>query len=209
MSTVDPSAFAAGFGLGLGLIVAIGAQNAFVLRQGLRREHVGPIVACCAAADAALIALGVAGLSGLLAAHPAVARAMAVAGALFLAAYGLAAARRALRAASLEARIDGPRLPLRVALLQLAGFTLLNPHTYLDTVVLVGSVGAQQAGALKWHFTAGAAAASGVWFASLGYGARLLAPWFRHARAWRLLDAGVALVMLGLATVVARGAWSA
>jgi len=199
MESLATSAFLTGFGLTLGLIVAIGAQNAFVLRQGLRREHVLPIVVCCIVADVALMGAGVAGVAELIQAHPMLATAFAVAGALFLAAYGLGAARRAMRPGTLELPGEGPKRPLGVVLLQLAGFTLLNPHTYLDTVVLVGSVGAQQAGALKWHFTVGAASASSVWFASLGYGARLLAPWFRRPTAWRVLDAIVAVVMLGLA----------
>ena len=202
MDSSVTSAFVTGFGLTLGLIVAIGAQNAFVLRQGLRREHVLPIVVFCIVADVLLMSAGVAGMAGMIAAHPAVATALGLAGATFLAAYGVRAGLRAVRPGTLQTRDEGTRQPLRVALLQLAGFTLLNPHTWLDTVVLVGSVGAQQAGALKWYFTVGAAMASGVWFTALGFGARLLAPWFRRPMAWRVLDALVAVVMLALAAAL-------
>lgn len=192
-------AFLTGFGLGLGLIVAIGAQNAFVLRQGLRREHVLPVVAFCFVADVVLITLGVSGMASVIEAHPQIRAVFAAAGAAFLLVYGMKAASRALRPGALVTPGSGPATPLRRVLVQVAGFTLLNPHTYMDTVLLVGSVGAQQMGAMKWYFTAGAASASGLWFTSLGYGARLLAPWFQRPAAWRMLDAVVALVMFVLA----------
>lgn len=192
------STFLTGLGLGLGLIVAIGAQNAFVLRQGLRREHVMPVVAFCVLADVALIVAGVAGMARLVAASPLVGTVFALGGSAFLLAYGARAAGRALRPGSLAPAGDERTVPLGQVIAQLAGFTLLNPHTYLDTVVLVGSVGAQQAGALKWYFTAGAASASGLWFTGLGFGARLLAPLFRRPTAWRVLDALVAVTMFVL-----------
>jgi len=197
------SSFITGFGLCLGLIVAIGAQNAFVLRQGLRREHVLPIVVFCFVADALLITAGVAGMAPLIAAHPMVATAFAAGGAAFLLVYGARAAIRALRPGTMSLPGSGAAAPLRHVILQLAGFTFLNPHTFLDTVVLVGSVGAQQAGALKWYFTAGAASASGLWFAGLGYGARLLAPVFQRPVAWRVLDGVIAVVMFLLAGLMA------
>ena len=199
MDFLASPAFLTGFGLGLGLIVAIGAQNAFVLRQGLKREHVLPVVAFCFFADVVLIALGVSGMATVVEAHPQVRSVFAAAGADFLLTYGANAARRALRPGRLSMPGEGPATPLRRVLVQVAGFTLLNPHTYLDTVLLVGSVGAQQMGAMKWYFTAGAASASGVWFAGLGYGARLLAPWFQRPAAWRVLDGLVAAVMVLLA----------
>jgi len=200
MSTL--SSAATGFALSLGLIVAIGAQNAFVLRQGLRREHVGPLVAFCAAADALLMAAGVAGLAGVLGARPGLARALAAFGVVFLAAYGLRALWRAAKPGALQAAGDGS-LTRRQALLQVAAFTLLNPHVYLDTVLLVGSIGAQQpAGAARVAFVAGAAGASGVWFATLGYGARALAPWFAKPRAWQVLDVLIGLTMLVLAALL-------
>jgi arginine exporter protein ArgO len=134
-----------GLALSLGLIVAIGAQNAFVLRQGLQRAHVGPVVLACVAADALLMAAGVAGLAGLIGEHPGLARALAAAGMVFLLAYGLRALWAARRPGALQAG-QTASLSRRQALWQLAGFTLLNPHVYLDTVLLVGSVGAQQPG---------------------------------------------------------------
>lgn len=193
------SAASHGLALSLGLIVAIGAQNAFVLRQGLQRAHVGPLVLACVAADALLMAAGVAGLAGLIGGHPALARVLAGAGMLFLLAYGLRALWSARRPGSLQAGATAP-LSQRQALLQLAGFTLLNPHVYLDTVLLVGSVGAQQPSwAARGAFVAGAASASALWFTTLGYGARWLAPWFARPRAWQLLDGLIGAMMLGLA----------
>lgn len=198
------NALATGFFLGLTLIVAIGAQNAFILRQGLRREHVLPLVVFCAAADALLIAAGVGGMAAVLAGRPLLARGLAIGGALFLAAYGLAALWRARRSQSLEAAGGGAGMPLGAALAQAAAFTLLNPHVYLDTVVLVGSIGAQQPGALKGWFVAGASLASALWFAGLGFGARLLAPVFARPRAWQVLDCLIGVVMLGLAALLVK-----
>ncbi len=196
------SSFATGFALGFGLIVAIGAQNAFLLRQGLRREHVGVLVLFCAVADALLMAAGVAGLARLLGAQPGLAQALAAFGVLFLAGYGLRALWRAAKPGALQAA-GGGGLTRRQALAQVAGFTLLNPHVYLDTVLLVGSVGAQQpAGTARLVFTAGAACASAVWFSGLGYGARLLAPWFAKPRAWQVLDVLIGLTMLALAALL-------
>lgn len=188
-----------GLALSLGLIVAIGAQNAFVLRQGLQRAHVGPVVLACVAADALLMAAGVAGLAGLIGEHPGLARALATAGMVFLLAYGLRALWAARRPGALQAG-QTASLSRRQALWQLAGFTLLNPHVYLDTVLLVGSVGAQQPGwAARSAFVAGAAGASALWFTTLGYGARWLAPVFARPRAWQALDALIGAVMLALA----------
>jgi L-lysine exporter family protein LysE/ArgO len=198
-----------GFALSLGLIVAIGAQNAFVLRQGLRREHVGTVVAFCALADALLMAAGIAGLGRLVGERPGLTSALALGGALFLAAYGLRALWRAARPGALDASAGGAGAATRGAVLaQVAAFTLLNPHVYLDTVLLVGAVGAQQPVALRPWFLAGAAAASAGWFSALGYGARLLAPWFARPSAWRVLDVAVGLTMLGLAALLLRMAMS-
>jgi len=206
MTPASPAALAAtstGFALGLTLIVAIGAQNAFVLRQGLRREHVGAIVAFCATADAVLMLAGIAGLATVLGHQPLLAGALTAAGALFLAVYGLRALVRARRPATLDAAAGTAPLSRRAALAQTAAFTLLNPHVYLDTVLLVGSVGAQM-GATRWWFALGAAAASLVWFTSLGFGARLLAPVFARPRAWQVLDALIGLTMLGIAALLVR-----
>lgn len=196
------SAAATGAALGFTLIVAIGAQNAFVLRQGLRREHVGPIVALCAACDAVLMTGGIAGLAQLLAGLPQLAGLLTAGGVLFLAAYGLRALWRARAPQALQAGAGAPGLTRRAALAQAAAFTLLNPHVYLDTVVLVGTVGAQQ-GALRWWFAAGASASSLVWFCGLGYGARWLAPLFAKPRAWQVLDALIGVTMLALAAGLA------
>jgi len=205
-ATAAASAALTGAALGLTLIVAIGAQNAFVLRQGLRREHVGAIVLLCACCDALLMTAGVAGLARLLGERPALALWLTAGGALFLAAYGVQALRRARRPAVLQAAQGTLSLTLAQALAQAAAFTLLNPHVYLDTVVLVGSIGAQQ-GAGRWWFAAGASAASFLWFGSLGYGARLLAPVFARPRAWQVLDALIGLTMLALAAGLAAKGW--
>lgn len=199
-------AFAQGQALSLGLIVAIGAQNAFVLRQGLRREHVGTVVAFCAIADALLIAAGVLGMAQALGERPQLARALALAGAAFLIFYGWSALRRARHAHRLQAAADGASLSRRAAIAQAAAFTLLNPHVYLDTVLLVGSISAQQPAGLQGWFVAGASAASLFWFTLLGVGARWLAPWFARPKAWQVLDTFVGLTMLVLAALLVRGA---
>ena len=199
-------AAATGFALMAGLIIAIGAQNAFVLRQGIKREHVGAVVAFCAAADALLTTAGVLGAGRALAAAPQWGRAMAIAGAAFLWVYGLRALWRAWRPAALVADRTERRLSLRAALGQAAAFTLLNPHVYLDTVALVGAVGAQQPAGLRPAFVLGACAASALWFGSLGYGARRLAPWFARPQAWRWLDSFIGVTMLLLAALLARRA---
>jgi L-lysine exporter family protein LysE/ArgO len=195
-----------GLTLGLGLIVAIGAQNAFVLRQGLRREHVGSVVLFCAVADAALIAAGVLGMAEALGDHPGLARALALAGAVFLAVYGWRALQRARQSQQLQASAGGDAMRQGAALAQAAAFTLLNPHVYLDTVLLVGSIGAQQPLALRGWFIAGASSASFLWFGSLGYGARWLAPWFARPRAWQVLDGLIGLTMFVLSALLVRHA---
>lgn len=198
--------FTQGLVLSLGLIVAIGAQNAFVLRQGLRREHVVPVVAFCALADAALITAGVLGMAQALGRHPVLAQAMALAGAAFLAWYGWQALQRARRASQLQAADGGAGLSRGAAMAQAAAFTLLNPHVYLDTVLLVGSIGAQQPAGLQGWFIAGASMASLSWFTALGFGARWLAPLFARPRAWQVLDALIGLTMWTLAVLLLRHA---
>ena len=201
------AAYAQGFSLSMGLIVAIGAQNAFVLRQGLRREHVTTVVVWCSVADAALIAAGVFGMAQAVGDRPVVAQALALAGAACLAAYGWAAFGRMRRPGRLDA--TAPSASGRGAVLaQAAAFTLLNPHVYLDTVVLVGSVGAQQPAPLQGGFVAGAASASAAWFCALGYGARWLAPWFARPRAWQVLDGLIGLTLWALAALMLRHAWT-
>ena len=195
-----------GLALSLGLIVAIGAQNAFVLRQGLRREHVGLVVLFCALADAVLIVAGVLGMAQALGNRPLLAQALTWAGAAFLAFYGWQALRRARQAHRLQAVAGGMGLSRSAALAQAAAFTLLNPHVYLDTVLLVGSIGAQQPDALRIWFVAGASSASLAWFGSLGYGARWLAQWFERPRAWQVLDVLIGLTMWVLAALLVRHA---
>ena len=189
------SVFLQGLALSLGLIIAIGAQNAFVLRQGLRREHVASVVFFCAISDALLMAAGVLGMGQALGERPMVAHALALAGAVFLAVYGWKALRRALQQNGLLANEEGDGLSWAAAVAQAAAFTLLNPHVYLDTVLLVGSIGAQQPAALQPWFVAGASSASLFWFCTLGFGARWLAPFFAQPRAWQVLDVLIGLTM--------------
>lgn len=206
ISTATP-AFVEGLALSLGLIVAIGAQNAFVLRQGLRREHVGYVVAFCGVADAVLIAAGVLGMAQALGERPDIARALALAGAVFLAVYGWQALRRARQSHQLHAAKANAPLGIAGVLSQAAAFTLLNPHVYLDTVLLVGSIGAQQPATLRPWFIAGAVVASVCWFSLLGFGARWLAPWFARPRAWQVLDSLIGLTMWVLAALLLRHIW--
>jgi len=198
--------FLSGLGLGLSLIVAIGAQNAFVLRQGVRREHVGVVVAVCAVSDVLLYAAGTAGLGALVVSHPVVVDVARWLGAAVVLAYGALAARRAwrgaepgLEAASSDVVADAGRR-LRPVLLTTLALTWLNPHVYLDTIVLQGSLAASH-GDLRWVFTAGAIVSSVLWFVGLGFGARLLAPVLARPGAWRVVDGVVAVIML----VVAAG----
>ena len=185
-----------GFVASLSLIVAIGAQNAFVLRQGIRDEHVLPVVIVCAASDLALIIAGVAGVGALVTSHP---QAMTVArygGAAFLIGYGLLAARRAVRPQVMTPSDAGPAR-LSAVLTTCLALTFLNPHVYLDTVVLLGTLANQQ-GQARWLFAAGAAAASAMWFFGLGFGARRLAGLFANPGTWRVLDGIIAVIMLAL-----------
>lgn len=194
--------FLTGFFTSAALIIAIGAQNAFVLRQGLKREHVGAVVAVCALSDALLITLGVAGMGALVQQSPTLLAAVRWGGVVFLGAYALQAARRAWSGGRLEAGVQ-PALSLKAALATCLAFTYLNPHCWLDTVVLLGSMASQRTEGERPWFGAGAATASLVWFVSLGYGARLLAPVFARPAAWRVLDALIACVMAGLALSLA------
>jgi L-lysine exporter family protein LysE/ArgO len=194
----------AGFGLGLSLIMAIGAQNAFVLRQGLRRSHVFAVCLTCALSDALLIAAGVAGFGRLAQAAPWIEPVMRWGGALFLIAYGARALRSAWRGGAVLTVEGGAVEALGPVLATCLALTWLNPHVYLDTVVLLGSVAAQYDDRLA--FAIGAMAASFVFFFALGYGARRLAPLFARPQAWRLLDLGVGLLMWMIAAALIRGA---
>jgi len=185
-----------GFATSLSLIVAIGAQNAFVLRQGIRNEHVLPVVILCALSDLVLILAGVAGVGALVTAHPQLLTVARYGGAVFLVGYGLLAARRALRPTTLTPSDAGPA-SLKSVLLTCLALTFLNPHVYLDTVVLLGTLASQQ-GDARWRFGAGAAAASLVWFFGLGFGARRLAGLFAKPVTWRILDGVIAVIMIVL-----------
>ncbi|WP_394769174.1 LysE/ArgO family amino acid transporter [Lacisediminihabitans sp.] len=187
----------AGFAAGGSLIVVIGAQNAFVLRVGLLRQHVLPVVAICALSDAVLIFAGVAGVGALVRAAPVALEIARWAGAAFLIGYAVIAARRAFRPGALEASA-APRMSLAAAALGCLALTWLNPHVYLDTVVLLGSLAATHGDGGRWLFGIGAAAASAVWFSALGFGARFLAPLFARPVAWRVLDGAIAVLMLTL-----------
>ncbi|WP_317205819.1 LysE/ArgO family amino acid transporter [Janthinobacterium sp.] len=196
---MDSAVFFKGMGLGASLIVAIGTQNAFLLRQGLQRQYVLGCTAICIACDAVLIAAGIAGMGGLIAARPGLLFWIKVAGALFLLVYGVRAARAAWRPEVLRAAGTAPPAGRAAVFAAAFAFSLLNPHVYLDTVVLLGAIGAQQAGTGRYAFGAGAICASLLWFAGLGYGARFLAPLFAKPQAWRVLDGLVAVVMWAIA----------
>ncbi|MGD8195062.1 LysE/ArgO family amino acid transporter [Herbiconiux sp. P18] len=238
-ASVDPLAVFAGLGFGLSLIVAIGAQNAFVLRQGLLRRHVGAVVAVCAISDIVLIALGIGGLGAVFQQAPVLMTVARIGGAAFLVGYGALAARRAIRPGALVASApepgtasspgtshtpaaaispDTPSSPgtshgprgarlagsLTAAVTTCLALTWLNPHVYLDTVVLLGSV-ANSHGDSRWIFGAGAALGSVLWFTALGYGARLLQPVFARPMAWRVLDGVIAAVMIAIAVTLLIG----
>lgn len=197
---LEIAALLRGMGLGASLIIAIGAQNAFVLRQGILRQQVLTAVLVCSLCDILLISAGILGMGELITAHPSVAAFARWAGAAFLFAYGLRAARQAFanKISGLEANASGPA---RSVLMTAFAFSLLNPHVYLDTVVLLGSIGASE-GARKLWFGFGAICASLIWFFSLGFGARLLGPLFQRPIAWRILDGLIALTMWTLAVTL-------
>ena len=190
--------FLIGAGSGLSLIVAIGAQNAFVLRQGIERRHVLPVVLICGLTDALLEFAGVAGIGFIVARVPLVLDIVLWGGVVFLVSYAATAARRAIQPSALVARPGAP-VSLQRTVLACLAITFLNPHVYLDTMVLMGSIGNAQGDPGRWWFVAGGALASIAWFFALGYGARALTPLFAKPGAWRVLDAMVALVMLVIA----------
>jgi L-lysine exporter family protein LysE/ArgO len=199
--------FVKGFFTSAALIVAIGAQNAFVLRQGLKREHVFVVASICALSDAFLIALGVAGVGRFVQETPLLLSVARYGGAAFLIAYGVFALKRvfAKTEQGLVMAANGDTTSIKQAVLACLAFTYLNPHCYLDTVVLLGSLSGQYSGELRWYFGAGALTASIVWFFSLAYGARLLAPLFARPVAWRILDAAIAFVMFTIALTLLLG----
>jgi len=200
------SVYLKGFGLGAGLIIAIGAQNAHVLRMGLKRQHVALTVGVCILCDVLLIAAGVAGMGALIGRNPALLALARWGGAGFLAWYGLRAWRAAWEGGALAVAGGAVALAPRQALTLVLGLSLLNPHVYLDTVVLLGSIGGQQAGVGRLWFALGAMSASAAWFLTLGFGARVLSPLFGRPMAWRALDGMIGVVMLGLAGTLAFAA---
>lgn len=199
------TSFALGVGIGLSLIVAIGAQNAFVLRQGIARRHVALVVAICAVSDAVLITAGVAGVGAVVDRLPVLVTVVTVAGAVFLLTYGALAFRRALRPSALVLGDDRAMASRRTVALTALALTWLNPHVYLDTMVFLGSVANRETGSGRWWFAAGAVVASLVWFTALGVGARFLTPVFARPGAWRVLDLAVGVVMVVIAVVLITG----
>lgn len=187
----------------LGLIVAIGAQNAFVLAQSLRREHHLPVAALCIVCDALLVAAGVFGLATVLASSPILLAVARWGGAVFLLWYGAKALRSACSAQGLQRHEGQGTRSRRAVLLSALAVTLLNPHVYLDTVLLIGSLGAQQP--MPGAYVAGAASASLLWFSTLALGAAWLAPWLARPATWRLLDLLVALMMFAVAAQLIVG----
>ena len=198
---------AQGFGLGASLIVAIGAQNIFVLRQALMRRHVLPVALFCALTDAVLVVVGALGLGAVVKDSRTGLLIIALAGAAFLFWYGVKALRRALAPSALTATVNGPS-DLRGALLTVAAVSWLNPHVYLDTVVLLGGISASYPAGQQVWFVIGVIAASFSWFFALGYGGRALAPLFRKPAAWRIFDLGVAAIMWLIAARLAMLALS-
>ena len=209
MTTNFYSAWIAGFTVCASLIVSIGAQNLYVLRQAVQGEHVKACVALCVLSDGLLVALGVAGMAQMLASYPALAQYLTLGGAAFLLAYGLFALRRMWLApdVAMEAgeRRASPRGMMSV-LAALAAITLLNPHVYLDTVLLMGSIGAQQEGAGRWSYVMGAASASCLWFVLLAMAGHRLKHLFANPGAWRVMDGITGVMMLCLAWWVANSA---
>ncbi|MGF6724898.1 L-lysine exporter family protein LysE/ArgO [Paraburkholderia sp. GAS41] len=213
---MDWLAFSHGAALCASLIVTIGAQNAFVLRQGIMRSHVGKIVLLCTLSDMILIGAGVGGASVLVERYPVFIHTMLYVGLAYLGWFGFNALRRAVRPSHAvldvnapgEAASGSPPAPaaqraMPVILMTLA-FTWLNPHVYLDTFLLIGTAGAREALSGRVAFALGAMAVSAVWFVGLGYGARALAPLFRRAMAWRVLDGAIGSMVLLLAVTQLR-----
>jgi L-lysine exporter family protein LysE/ArgO len=196
---MEGTAFLKGIGLGGSLIVAIGSQNAYLLRQALKREFVFTCIAICIICDVALIGAGVAGMGKLITEAPVLLFWIKIGGAGFLFWYGLRAARSAMHPSALVAEDNNTEPDRKKVVAAMLAFSLLNPHVYLDTVVLLGSIGGQQPGNGRLYFALGAMLASAVWFSSLGLGARYLTPVFARPNAWRILDGIIAIVMWSLA----------
>jgi L-lysine exporter family protein LysE/ArgO len=204
-TTLLPALF--GLGTGLALIVAIGAQNAYVLRLGIagRLRIVAVVVVICAVSDAALIAAGVLGIGVVIEKAPIALVVIRILGSAFLIVYGLMAARRVFHPKALEPAVQHGSISLKAVAFTTLALTWLNPHVYLDTVVFLGSIANQQGSAERWWWAGGAMLGSVLWFSALGFGARLLRPFFARPNSWRILDALIAVVMLGLGIRMAVG----
>ena len=199
---MEVTAFLKGMGLGGGLIVAIGSQNAYLLRQALKREYVLTCIAICIICDVMLIGAGVAGMGKLIVEAPSLLFWIKVAGAGFLFWYGVRAARSALHPVGMATGSEKTATSRHAVIAAMLAFSLLNPHVYLDTVVLLGSIGGQQPGDGRLYFALGAMLASVIWFCCLGFGARFLIPVFSRPRAWQILDGVIAVVMWVLAVTL-------
>ncbi|EAP97938.1 L-lysine exporter family protein [Janibacter sp. HTCC2649] len=201
MNTTILAAVVAGLFSGFSLIVAIGAQNAFVLRQGVSRQHIGLVVAICAISDLALIGAGVVGVGALVQGHPTILRIVTVGGAAYLVWFGV---RSLLAARHPKTLVAGAPSAKTSAVATAFALTWLNPHVYLDTVLMLGNLSTSYGPTGRWWFGAGAGAASILWFTTLGYAARLASRWFAHQRTWRVLDTVIGLVMFALAAMLLR-----
>ena len=198
---MDWSATARGFGLGFSLIAAIGAQNAYVLTRGILRNHHWAIALVCSVIDALLITVGILGMGSLIQRWPSLITVLTIFGALFLLVYGLLSIRRMLQPGTLDT--SKVTVSLGTAILTVVALSLLNPHVYLDTVILIGSVAVQEPEASRFDFGIGAVTASFVWFFCLAFGGQSLQRWFQKPSSWRVLDGFVAVVMLSLAWALA------
>jgi len=203
MTTTILTTVLAGLVSGFSLIVAIGAQNAFVLRQGVARDHIGVVVAICALSDLALIVAGVVGVGALVESHPTVLRVFTLGGAAYLVWFGV---RSLLAARTPKALVAGTPTAKGSAVLTALALTWLNPHVYLDTVLMLGNLSASHGPTGRWWFGLGAGVASVGWFTALGYAARLASRWFARPRTWQVLDIGIGVVMLTLAGFLLRSA---
>lgn len=196
------STISAGFFTGAGLIMAVGAQNAFILRQGVQRQHVGLVITICALGDIFLIMSGVAGMGKLVQTWPALLEVLRFLGAGFLAIYGMMAAKRAIQGTEKLNPSEQNITSRRKVLLSCLAFTFLNPHVYLDTMVLIGSISTHYPGNGKWWFGLGTCISSIIWFTTLTYGARFLQPIFRNPKSWQIFDGFTALFMMTLSILL-------
>ncbi|MFC7485492.1 LysE/ArgO family amino acid transporter [Knoellia sp. CPCC 206453] len=201
MNTTILAAVVGGLLSGFSLIVAIGAQNAFVLRQGVSRQHIGVVVAICAISDLALIVAGVVGVGALVQGHPTILRIVTVGGAAYLVWFGV---RSLLAARHPKTLVAGAPSAKTSAVATAFALTWLNPHVYLDTVLMLGNLSTSYGPTGRWWFGLGAGAASILWFTTLGYAARLASRWLAHPRTWQVLDTVIGLVMFALAAMLLR-----